>query len=276
MEMVGNTRIKIVAGNWKMNLSLEEATQLTSQVIAGIKDRLRRYADLFRQLKIILAPPFPYIYPVSKTVDDELKDIVHISAQNCHWKEKGPYTGEVSTSMIRSAGASWVIIGHSERRQPPINESDELLRLKVQAAVSSKIKVIFCCGETEDEYLRAHSQHVVRRQIINALFTLEPEQFKYVAIAYEPVWAIGTGRTASPQYAQQMHRMIRQEIARRYGDQLAESTPILYGGSIKPENAFGLFNQPDIDGGLVGGSSLNAEDFLSIIDAMLRCLGTIR
>ncbi|NPA34386.1 MAG: triose-phosphate isomerase, partial [Chlorobi bacterium] len=165
---------------------------------------------------------------------------------------------------LKDLGVDYVIIGHSERRQY-FGEDDLLLRAKVEKALEHGLKVIFCIGETEDEYNRNHSEHVVKRQIISALFTLEPEQFDNVVIAYEPVWAIGTGKTATPEYAQKMHAFIRQLVAQRYGDDIAQNTSILYGGSIKPNNAKDLFSQPDVDGGLVGGSSLNANSFVEIV-----------
>ncbi len=248
-------RKKIVAGNWKMNTTPSQGVNLASEIIELLKDG-------FNAEEVILCPPFTHLALVADVIKNFQK--VSLGAQNIHTEDFGAYTGEVSAPMLKNLGVDYVIIGHSERRQY-FGEDDLLLRRKVEKALEHGLQVIFCVGETEDEYNRNHSQHVVKRQIISALFTLEPTQFANVVIAYEPVWAIGTGRTATPDYAQKMHAFIRQLIAQRYSNEIAQNTSILYGGSIKPNNAKDLFSQTDIDGGLVGGASLNAESFVEIV-----------
>ncbi len=248
-------RKKIVAGNWKMNTTPSAGKQLAEEIASQLKDG-------FNADEVILCPPFTHLYQVGEEIKQN--DKIFLGAQNIHTEDFGAYTGEVSAPMLKDLGVDYVIIGHSERRQY-FGEDDLLLRAKVEKALEHGLKVIFCVGETEDEYNRNHSEHVVKRQVISALFTLEPEQFADVVIAYEPVWAIGTGRTATPEYAQKMHAFIRQLVVQRYGEETAQNTSILYGGSIKPNNAKDLFSQPDVDGGLVGGASLNANSFVEIV-----------
>ncbi len=262
------TRKPIVAANWKMNLRLGEAEQL----VRTIADGLRELDAL--PVEVVLCVPFPYIGFVVRWLRElGVADWVQVGAQNCHWEVSGAWTGEVSPYMLRDTGCTWVIIGHSERRRPPFEETDELLARKVANALSAGLNVIFCVGETEDEYRRAHSQHIVRRQLITGLFTREAEVWRRIVVAYEPVWAIGTGKTASPEYAQAMHALIRKEVHRRYGEEVAQLVRILYGGSIQPENAHALFEQSDIDGGLVGSASLRASSFLEIVRAMVEVAG---
>lgn len=248
-------RKKIVAGNWKMNTTPSEGKQLAEEIVSQLKED-------FNADEIILFPPFTHLALIADVINDT--DGIYLGAQNTHSEDFGAYTGEVSIPMLKDLGVDYVIIGHSERRQY-FGEDDLLLRKKVERVLEHRLKVIFCVGETEDEYNRNHSDHIVKRQIISALFTLEPEQFANVVIAYEPVWAIGTGKTATPEYAQKMHSFIRQLISQRYGYDIAQNTSILYGGSINPTNAKDLFSQPDVDGGLVGGSSINANSFVEIV-----------
>ena len=249
-------RKKIVAGNWKMNKTLEEGTQLSLDVAVQLPKS---------DTTTVLCPPFTHIAAVSAAVAGSG---IHVGAQNCHPEASGAYTGEVSTSMLKSAGASYVVLGHSERRVL-FGETDAFIAQKVSAALSGGLIPIFCCGELLDAREAGQQEAVVEEQVSGGLFHLDAGQFAQVVIAYEPVWAIGTGRTASPQQAQEMHRYIRSLIAAKYGDSVASATTILYGGSCKPDNAGELFSQPDVDGGLIGGASLNAADFVAIVNSMV-------
>jgi len=247
-------RQKIVAGNWKMNKNYSEGMELA----ATIATKLPANAVA----KVILGTPAIHL----KGVGDILQNFSNIAlaAQNCHQAEKGAFTGELSVDMLNSVGVSYVIIGHSERREY-FEESNQLLAKKVEVALSKGLLPIFCCGESLD--IREANKHVkyVRKQLKEGLFHLAASDFEKIVIAYEPIWAIGTGVTASPKQAQQMHKAIRKMIAKQYGEQVADETSILYGGSVKPANAKELFGQADVDGGLVGGASLKANDFLEII-----------
>ncbi len=255
------SRKPLIAANWKMNLRLGEAERVVRGVAQGV-----RALDGSLPVEVVLCVPFPYIGWVRQWLREEgAEDLIQIGAQNCHWAAWGAWTGEVSPYMLRDTGVTWVILGHSERRAVPFEETDELLARKVANALSAGLKVIFCVGETADEYQRQHSAHIVRRQLITGLFTRDSSDWQRIVVAYEPVWAIGTGKTASPEYAQKMHALIRGELARRYGDAVAQDVRILYGGSIQPGNARALFEEPDVDGGLVGGASLDARSFLEII-----------
>lgn len=250
-------RKKIVAGNWKMNMNLFEGKQL-------IADILTCEASLNENTLIIIAPPFTQLELAASQIKDHPN--YYLAAQNCHQQKSGAFTGEISAAMLKSVGVSYVIIGHSERRQY-FNENDELLALKTNAALDEKLDVIFCLGEPL--HVREENKHneYVRQQLVGGLFHLDENQFRKIVIAYEPVWAIGTGRTASAEQAQDMHAFIRNIIAEKYGNDLADSTTILYGGSCNPGNATELFACPDIDGGLIGGASLKSQDFCSIIKA---------
>lgn len=251
-------RKKIVAGNWKMNKSLSQGLQLVDEIIAAASDSPSNSV-----LKII-APPFTHL----ASVHEKIKTIsgFAVAAQNCHHMSNGAYTGEISSEMIHSTGASYVIIGHSERRQY-FGESDSLLAQKVNLALTNNLIPIFCIGENGDE--RKTNQHleVVKKQLKEALFHLPPPDFAKLIIAYEPVWAIGTGVTATSHQAQGMHNYIRSEINKKYGKEISENTSILYGGSCNPQNARELFACLDVDGGLIGGASLKAADFVSIINS---------
>ena len=251
-----NKRKLIVAGNWKMNKTYEEGRQLAHSVM----DKLQPSENL-----VILGVPFILLKGVSLVTNDISN--VFIAAQDCHQEDAGAYTGEVSAAMVRSAGADYVILGHSERRQY-FEEGDELLAKKVDQALKEDLKPIFCCGEQLP--IREAGTHVehVAAQLKGGLFHLSEEAFSDVVIAYEPVWAIGTGKTASPEQAQEMHAAIRKLIAEQYSEATAEATTILYGGSVKPANASELFAQPDVDGGLVGGASLKVDDFVAIVRAL--------
>lgn len=247
------SRQNIAAGNWKMNKTYDEALALTRAIIDQ-----ERPSDVLT----IIGCPYPYLKPLVDMTQYE--EGVEIASQNCHQEDSGAYTGEVSVPMLDSMGVKYVIIGHSERRQY-FNESDELLAKKVDKVLSNDMTAIFCCGEPLE--IRKAGNHIehVKSQITNSLFHLSGEQMKNIILAYEPIWAIGTGETASPEQAQEMHAEIRTMIRERFGNEIADGISILYGGSVKPGNAKELFGQEDVDGGLVGGASMDAESFGKII-----------
>lgn len=251
-------RQQIVAGNWKMNKNLIEGKQL-------LEDILKTDYALEENQKVIIAPPFIQL-PVA-AMQLKNKKGFYLAAQNCHQKPSGAYTGEISAEMLAVTGVEYVILGHSERRQY-FNEDATLLNDKVDAALAQGLKVIFCVGEPLDVRDAGEEKDFIKQQIMGSLAYLSLEQFKDIVIAYEPIWAIGTGRTATKEQAQEMHAHIRSVIAEKYGNYTAGNLPILYGGSCKPENAAELFAQPDVDGGLIGGASLKAADFAAIIQAM--------
>ena len=248
-------RKKIVAANWKMNTNLSEGEMLIKQLLSGMPSEI--------SCEVVVAPPFTHLEMVKRLAGSSH---IKVGAQNCHQDTSGAYTGEISADMLRSLGVEYVIVGHSERRQL-FHETHEIIKQKVSAILAAGLKPIFCCGEPLE--IRQSETHniFVRMQLEESLFHLEPEQFKQVCIAYEPIWAIGTGVTATPEQAQEMHSYIRDQIAITYDKIITESTRILYGGSIKPDNAKILFSQEDVDGGLVGGASLVAPGFLEIINA---------
>ncbi len=252
-------RKKIAAGNWKMNTTHAEGKQLISNILNGLSQDPQK-----EQPEIIFAPPYISL-PMASGMTESTTN-VHIAAQNCHHKEKGAYTGEISIDMIKSTGAEYVIIGHSERREY-FSESDQVLALKVNLALSRSLLPVFCCGEKLDIREAGNHFDLIESQVKNALFHLNSDQIKKVVIAYEPVWAIGTGVTASPEQAQEMHAFIRSMLAEKYGNQVSGEISILYGGSVNAANAKELFSQPDVDGGLVGGASLKADEFLTIINS---------
>lgn len=249
-------RQQIVAGNWKMNNTLSEGSALVSSIL----EKIHHPKGL-----VVLAPPFTSLLSVGVQINGQ--EGFHLAAQNCHHETKGAYTGEVSAVMIAQAGASFVIIGHSERRQY-FHETNEMLASKVNQALSNGLRPIFCCGEPLE--IREEEKHelYVETQLRAGLFHLDEANFRKIVIAYEPIWAIGTGRTASSGQAQEMHRFIRSLIASNYGTQVAEDTTILYGGSCNAQNAAELFGQPDVDGGLIGGASLKADDFAIIVNSL--------
>lgn len=249
-------RKKIVAGNWKMNTTLTEGISLAMEVNAKVVDKKPKCG-------VILGTPFIHLKSVVDAVDH---NYIQVSAENCANKEKGAYTGEVSAAMVKSTGAQYVILGHSERRAY-YGETDQLLKEKVDLALANGLKVIFCVGEVLDQREKGIQNQVVKGQVENALFHLTAEQFANIVVAYEPVWAIGTGKTASSAQAEEMHAFIRSVVESKYGKVVADDTTILYGGSCKPSNAKELFAQPDVDGGLIGGASLKSDDFMGIIAA---------
>ena len=253
-------RKKIVAGNWKMNLDLQEGVDLTGEIVNALP-------KLDEQHQVIIAPPATHLTAIYQTVEDI--EHVNIAAQNCSDKESGAYTGEISANMVWSTGASYVILGHSERREY-FGETNALLAAKTDTALAAGLQVIFCCGEPLEIRDAATQNSYVEKQISEGLFHLDADALEYIVLAYEPIWAIGTGRTASAQQAQDMHAHIRGVIAAKYGQDAADNMSILYGGSCKPSNAAELFANADVDGGLIGGASLKAEDFLGIINAMIQ------
>jgi len=249
-------RKKIVAGNWKMNLSFEDGQKLTTEIVNMYRD------EAIQDVIAVLNPPFPHLYPVKKLVGDTHG--IAIGAQNCSDKESGAFTGEVSAKMLASFGVGFVILGHSERRAY-FQESNDLLAAKVNQALANGLSPIFCCGESLDIRNAGTQEATVTAQLTESLFHLSPEEFSKVVIAYEPIWAIGTGVTASSEQAQEMHAALRAHIAATYGQVIAQQTSILYGGSANPGNAKELFGKPDVDGGLIGGASLKSRDFIDIL-----------
>ncbi len=249
-------RRKIVAGNWKLNTTLTEGMDLARSVI----DLLKKGGG--GNVSVIIAPPFTHLTEIKKIIGDE----IGLAAQNCAAEKSGAFTGEVSAEMIRSAGAGYVITGHSERRHY-FNESDKDVASKVRNAIESGLQPLFCCGEKLHERERSIYTEVIKKQIQLGLFDLPKDDFSKVIIAYEPVWAIGTGKNATPEQAQEIHQYIRHLVEEKYDRNVANNLTILYGGSCKPSNAGELFSNNDIDGGLIGGASLSAEDFYSIINS---------
>ena len=247
-------RKNIVAGNWKMNNDLVQ----TETLLADLKKQTKT-----SNAEVMVAPTFTNLYhafEALKTTD------IEVVAQNMHFAENGAYTGEISASMLKSVGVKTVILGHSERREY-FNETDALLAKKVDTALANNMRIIFCFGEELADRKAGKEEIVVGNQIKNALFHLKAWDYKHIILAYEPVWAIGTGETASPEQAQDMHAFIRKTIADQYGYEIANDVSILYGGSVKPANAKEIFSKPDVDGGLIGGASLNASDFNALINS---------
>lgn len=247
-------RKNIVAGNWKMNTTLDEGVELANEVNELLKAKKAN-------CEVIMCVPFTHLVSVKGVIDEPLK----LGAENCSEHEKGAYTGEVSAAMVKSTGASHVILGHSERRQY-FGENNEQLLVKTKLALANGLTPIFCVGEVLEERENGTYNDVVKGQV-EALFELPAEEFSKIVIAYEPVWAIGTGKTATAEQAQDMHAHIRKVIADKYGKELADNTSILYGGSCKPSNAKELFAKPDVDGGLIGGAALKADSFMGIVEA---------
>jgi triosephosphate isomerase len=251
-------RKQIAAANWKMNLTLTEGEALLDAISA-------KPHSLAPNQEAIFAVPFPYISMAQAKVG--AKDNVFVAAQNCSNKLSGAFTGEVSVTMLQSMCVKYVVIGHSERREY-FNESNELLAQKVDICLENKTTPIFCCGEPLEIRESATQNEYVAKQLTESLFHLSEEAIAHVVIAYEPIWAIGTGKTASSKQAQEMHAYIRSHIASKYGQSIADSISILYGGSVKSANAVEIFSQPDVDGGLVGGASLIVDEFVAIINAL--------
>lgn len=249
-------RKKIVAGNWKMNKNLQEGIALAkelNEVLSADKPNCG----------VVICTPFIHLASVTPLVD---ASIIGVGAENCADKVSGAYTGEVSAEMVKSTGAQYVILGHSERRAY-YHETPELLKEKVLLALANGLTPIFCIGEVLEERNKNIQNDVVKSQLEGSLFNLSAEDFSKIILAYEPVWAIGTGLTASPAQAEEMHAFIRSTVVAQYGEKVADDTSILYGGSCKASNAKELFANPDVDGGLIGGASLKAADFKGIIDA---------
>jgi triosephosphate isomerase (TIM) len=247
-------RKKIIAGNWKMNKTVTEARILASEVLGMVTDEVRP------DTAVILCVPFPYLTSVHHLVQNSG---VTVGAQNCSDQDWGAFTGEVSAPMLRSLSIPYVIIGHSERRQY-YKEDGPLLAKKVDRALAADLKPIFCCGEPLEIREKGTHEALVKSQLEESLFHLSVENLKKVIIAYEPVWAIGTGKTATSQQAQEMHAVIRYHLGKKFGEHVAEGISILYGGSVKADNAKELFSCPDVDGGLVGGASLKSREFVDI------------
>ncbi|MBQ7750660.1 MAG: triose-phosphate isomerase [Bacteroidales bacterium] len=246
-------RKKIVAGNWKMNTTVSEGVALAKAVAA-------KSVEVPAGVGLVVAPPFTHLVPVAEALAGSK---VGLSAQNCADHEKGAYTGEVAVNMLTDAGCQYTILGHSERRQY-YGETDEKLVVKTKLALEAGLKVILCVGENLDEREAGKHFEVVTNQTKAVLYTLSAEEMKSIIIAYEPVWAIGTGKTATAEQAEEIHACIRKVLADKFGAEVAEDTTILYGGSCKPSNAKELFAQKDIDGGLIGGAALKADDFIQI------------
>ncbi len=248
-------RKKIVAGNWKMNKNSSETADLLTQLTGTLPNTTA---------EVMVAPTFVNLALAVKQMAGSSVEVV---AQNMHFAQSGAYTGEISSNMLQSIGIETVILGHSERRAY-FGEDDALLAKKVDAAMDADMRVIFCFGEELQDRKAGDHFKVVENQLKNGLFHLETTQWKKIVLAYEPVWAIGTGETASPDQAQEMHAFIRKTIAEAYDQETAQVVTILYGGSVKPANANEIFSKPDVDGGLIGGAALNAEDFAAIVAAI--------
>lgn len=248
-------RKNIVAGNWKMNTTVQEGVSLAQEVNGLLKKSVAK-------CDVVICVPFTHLMSVNAVIESS---VLGLGAENCADKEKGAYTGEVSAQMVASTGANYVILGHSERRQY-YGETNETLKSKTRLALDNNLTPIFCVGEVLEERENGTYNDVVKSQV-EALFDLSAEDFAKIVIAYEPVWAIGTGKTATADQAQDMHAHIRNVIENKYGKEVADNTSILYGGSCKPSNAKELFAKPDVDGGLIGGAALEAESFLGIVEA---------
>ncbi|MDE6247268.1 MAG: triose-phosphate isomerase [Muribaculaceae bacterium] len=248
-------RKNIVAGNWKMNTTLEEGVELADQINTLLQGKEKN-------CDVVICVPFTHLTSVNAVIDPTL---IGLGAENCSEHEKGAYTGEISAPMVKSTGATHVILGHSERRQY-FGENNEQLLAKTKIALANGLTPIFCVGEVLEERENGTYNDVVASQV-EALFSLSPEDFSKIVIAYEPVWAIGTGKTATADQAEDMHAHIRKVIEDKYGKEIADNTSILYGGSCKPSNAKELFAKPNVDGGLIGGAALEAESFMGIIEA---------
>jgi len=246
----------IVAGNWKMHKNAKDTQVFLHELIESMPEA--------KQVEVVIAPPFTNLLLATQIVENTN---IAVAAQNMHQADGGAYTGEISADMLKSVGVETVILGHSERRQY-FKETDALLANKVDAALRNNMRVIFCVGEQLADRKNKQHLNVVYYQLKDALYHLPKSAWKNIVIAYEPVWAIGTGETASPDQAQEMHQYIREQIAHQYDQEVANNVSILYGGSVKPDNAQEIFSKPDVDGGLIGGASLQVADFVSIIDAV--------
>ena len=249
-------RKKIVAGNWKMHKNAEQTEDLLNELIAKIPTDT--------DVQVIVAPTFVNL---ASAVDHLEFTNIDVAAQNVHQAEAGAFTGEISADMLKSVGVNIVILGHSERRAI-FSETDALIANKVDTALEHEMTVIFCFGEELKDRQTKNHFNVVENQLKEGLFHIEGKDWESVVLAYEPVWAIGTGETASPEQAQEMHEFIRQTVRTAFGDDIAENVSILYGGSVKPDNAKEIFSKPDVDGGLIGGAALKAADFVAIVNSI--------
>ena len=246
-------RLPFMAGNWKMNKTVGEALDLVRELktaISGVK-----------AVEVAVAPPFTALYAIRKELEGSS---IHLAAQNLYWEEKGAFTGEVSPLMLKEVGCHYVIIGHSERRQF-FGETDETVNRRIKAALAQGLKMIFCIGETLKEREEGKTFSIIERQLEGGTKGLGDQEMTKMVMAYEPVWAIGTGKTATPEQAEEVHRFIREKLEKLYSREVSEEIRIQYGGSVTPENVKGLMNQPNIDGALVGGASLKAESFSKIV-----------
>ncbi len=250
-------RKKVVAGNWKCNTSLQEGVELAKAVNELVTTKGAE------DVTVVLGTPFTHITKVVDTVDASR---IGVASQNCAAEAKGAFTGEVSASMVKSTGAGYVILGHSERREY-YGETSETLNKKVALTLENGLTPIYCCGEPLEIREAGTQKEFVIKQLEETVFQLSADDFKKVIVAYEPIWAIGTGKTATTEQAQEMHKDLRDAMAAKYGQEVADEISILYGGSCNPKNANELFANPDVDGGLIGGASLKADDFLAIINA---------
>ena len=250
-------RKKFIAGNWKMYTNTATARQLAAAVVRGLGDEQR--------VSVAVCPPAPYLTVVAEVLKGSP---VALGAQNCYHEKEGAFTGEVSPAMLVDVGCRYVILGHSERRHK-LGESDAFINRKVHAALAAGLEVILCLGETLEERQADRTEAVLESQLNGSLAGLDAASLRRVVLAYEPFWAIGTGVNATPEQAQQAHAFVRGRIRQRFGEESAATLPIQYGGSVKPDNAASLFRQPDVDGGLIGGASLNADHFLAIVRAAL-------
>ncbi len=249
-------RKKIVAGNWKMNKNAEQTEDLLNELIAEIPTE--------RNVQVIVAPTFVNL---ASAVDHLEFTVIDVAAQNMHQAESGAYTGEISADMLKSIGVNTVILGHSERRAI-FHETDALIANKVDTALKHNMTIIFCFGEELKDRQSATHFTIVENQLRDGLFHIKAKDWENIVLAYEPVWAIGTGETASPEQAQEMHEFIRETVRKAFGSNVAEDVSILYGGSVKPDNAKEIFSKSDVDGGLIGGAALNAKDFVAIVNAI--------
>jgi len=247
-------RTKVIAGNWKMNKDLNESVTLVSEIKNGL-------TKLNSSSEIIVCPPYTSLETVNSLIKDTA---INLGAQNMHFEDSGAFTGEISADMLKSVGCNYVILGHSERRKIFL-ETDEVINKKIKKAFDKNLKVIFCIGETLSERESNVTFKVLEEQIANGLSNIDNDKVQNLTVAYEPVWAIGTGKTASPEQAQEVHEFIRKLIAQLYSYNLAQDMKILYGGSVKPNNAASLLSKPDIDGALIGGACLKSDSFLEII-----------
>jgi triosephosphate isomerase len=247
-------RINVIAGNWKMNNDLNESKDLITKLLAGLK-------NTNVNCEVVICPPFTSLSEVSSMIKGS---VIKLGAQNLHQEENGAFTGEVSAKMLLGSGCDFVIIGHSERRNI-FMERDDLLNKKIRRAINNNLKPIFCVGELLEEREKNITNQVIESQVLKGLDDFSAEELKNLIIAYEPVWAIGTGKTATPQQAEEVHLFIRNLIEKRFSKEFADNLRILYGGSVKPDNSKDLLSQKNIDGALVGGACLNADSFLSII-----------